>query len=71
MQRGDSIELNVEGLEMQKWNIPTQRAWRINEKNGVIVLNVMFTPGVMVIKMWKIDSFFVFFADDSKTLVTV
>ena len=22
MQRGDPIELNFEGLEMQKWNIP-------------------------------------------------
>ena len=36
MQRGDSTKLNLEGLEMQKWNIPTDRARRADEKNGVI-----------------------------------
>ena len=55
---------------MHKWNIPTQRAGRVDDKNGVIVLIIMSTPGVMVIKMSKIGSFFVFFADESKTLVT-
>ena len=70
MQRGDSIELNFQGLEMHKWNIPTQRAGRVDDKNGVIVLIIISTPGVMVIKMSKIGSFFVFFADESKTLVT-
>ena len=70
MQRGDSIELNFQGLEMHKWNISTQRAGRVDDKNGVIVLIIMSTPGVMVIKMSKIGSFFVFFADESKTLVT-
>ena len=71
MQRGDSIELNFQGRAMQKWNIPTQRARRVDDKNGVIVLIIMSTPGVMVIKMSKIGSFFVFCADESKTLVTV
>ena len=56
---------------MQKWNIPTDRAWRVDEKIGVIFLVIMFTPGVMVIKMSKNGSFFVFFADDSKIWVTV
>ena len=35
-------------------------------KNGVIFLVIMFTPGVMVIKMSKNASFF---ADDSKTVI--
>ena len=38
--------LNFEGLEMQKWNIPTDRAWRVDEKNGVILLVIKFTPGI-------------------------
>ena len=33
---------------MQKWNISTDRAQRVDKKNGVICL-VMFTPEVMVI----------------------
>ena len=48
----------------------TDRAWRVDEK-GVIFLVIMFAPGVMVIKISKNASFFVFFADGSKTLVTV
>ena len=30
------MELNFEGLQMQKWNIPTDRAQRLDEKNGAI-----------------------------------
>ena len=41
MQDGDSTELNFEGLEMEKWNIPTDRTRRTNEKNGVICLVIM------------------------------
>ena len=37
---------------MQKWNIATDRAQRVDEKNGVICL-VMFTPRLTVIKMPK------------------
>ena len=55
------IELNFEGLEIQKWNIPTDRTQRVDEKNGVICLIIMLTHG----------SFFVFSADDSKILVLV
>ena len=40
-------------------------------RKGVIFLVIMFIPGVAVIKMFKSVSFFVFFADNSKTLVTV
>ena len=30
---GDLVELNFKGLEIQKWNIPTNRAHRVDEKN--------------------------------------
>ena len=42
------MELNFEGLEMQKWNIPTDRVQRVNKKIGWFVV-VMFTLRVMVI----------------------
>ena len=56
--KGDHMELNFEGLEIQKWNIPTDRAQRFDEKNGVIRLVIMFTPKVMVFKTSKIAGFF-------------
>ena len=60
------MELNFEGLEMQDWNIPTDRAQRLDEKNGVICLVIMFTYRVLVIKNVKNGPFFMFSADDSK-----
>ena len=45
------MALNFEGLEMQKWNIPTERAQRVDKKNGVICLIIMFTPRIAVIIM--------------------
>ena len=51
------IELNFEVLEMQKWNIPTDKAQNVDEKNGVLWLYIMFTPTVMVIIMSKITHF--------------
>ena len=51
MERRDTKELNFEGPEMQEWNIPTDRAHRTDEKNGIFCLVIMFTPGLMVIKM--------------------
>ena len=45
------MKLNSEDLEMKKWNKPTDRAQRIDEKNGVICLFIMFAPAVTVIKM--------------------
>ena len=65
------IELNFEGLEIQKLNIPTHRTQRVGEKKGVICIVIMLTPRVMVIKMSKYGSFFVFSADDSKKIVLV
>ena len=37
MQRGDPTELDFEGLQMQKWNIPIDRAQRVDGKNGSFV----------------------------------
>ena len=51
MERRDTKELNFEGPEMQEWNLPTDRAHRTDEKNGIFCLVIMFTPGLMVIKM--------------------
>ena len=53
------MELNFEDLEMQKWNITTNKARR-DGKKGVICLVIMFTPWVMIIKMLKMVHFFYF-----------
>ena len=45
---------------MQKWNIPTDRTQRKDEKIGVICLVIMFGSGVMVIKMSKMADFLCF-----------
>ena len=68
MQSGTSF--NFKGLEMQKLNIPADKRQRVDEKNRIIFLVLMLTPGARVIKMSKMAHFFVFFAADSKTLVT-
>ena len=51
------MELNLEGLEMQICNIPTDRARRVDEKNGVICLVIIFISRVTVIKVSKIAHF--------------
>ena len=38
MQKEDPIEVSFEGLEMQKWNIPTDRVQGVDEKNVIICL---------------------------------
>ena len=53
MQRGHPLELNFEGPQMQKWNVPTDRAQEVDEKNGVACLVIMFGHRAMVIKMSK------------------
>ena len=58
--KGNPMELSFKGLEIQKWNIPTDRAQRVDKKNGVTCLIIMFTPGVTVIKMSKIVHFLYF-----------
>ena len=57
------MELNFEDLEMQKWNIPTDKAQRVDEKNSAISLVIMFTPRVMVSKISKI-----FFSPNDKKI---
>ena len=37
------MELNFEGLKIQKGNIPTDRVHIVDKKNGVICLVIMFT----------------------------
>ena len=65
MQGGDLIELNFSSLEMM------DRASKINKKNGVICLVIMFTPIVMVFKMSEATDFLFFSGDNSKMFVTV
>ena len=67
---GDPMKRNSEGLEMQKWNTPMDRAQKVDERNGFICLVFMFTLGDMMIKMPKMAHFFVFSADGSKKSVT-
>ena len=38
---GDPMELNLEGPEMQKWNITMDRAQREDEENGVICVAII------------------------------
>ena len=54
------MELSFKGLEILKSNTPTDRAQRVNEKNGVICLGLVFTTGVMIIKMSEVAHFFYF-----------
>ena len=49
---GGSYELNFDGLKTQKWNIPMNRAQRVDEKNGPICL-VMFASGAWSLKFHK------------------
>ena len=58
------MKVSFEDLAMQKWNIQTDRAQTVDEKNGVIYWIIMFTGRVMVIKMSKIA------ADGSEKLIT-
>ena len=54
------MELDFEGLEMQKWNILTDKAQTVDERDGVIYPVVMFTLRVMVIRMLKLVHFCIF-----------
>ena len=50
---------------MQKWNISTYRAQRVDEKNDVICL-VMFTFKVMVVRMSKMAHLMYFLLNTEK-----
>ena len=71
MQRGNPMELNFEYLEIQKRNILMDWAQRVDKKNGVICLAVIFTPTVTVIRKSQIAHFFVFLLMAAKKVVTV
>ena len=47
------MELNFEGLQMQKWNILTDRAQRLDEKNGVISTKPFVEMLNVQPKYWK------------------
>ena len=54
------MELNLEGLEMQKLNIPMDRAQRLDKENEIFCPVFMFAPRVMVNKMLKMGHFWYF-----------
>ena len=56
----EPMNMNFEGLEIRIWNILTDRAQKVDEKNEVTCIATMFTPRVMVIKMSKM-AYFLFF----------
>ena len=53
IHRGDPFELNFEGLKVKQ----TQR---VDEKNGVICLVIIFTSRVMAFKMSEMANFIYF-----------
>ena len=63
------MELNFEGLEMRKLNIPTEQAQRVDSKNGVICPAVMFTPRAMVVKLSKLAYFLHFLLMAAKNII--
>ena len=71
MQSGDPMELNFEGLEMEKLNITTDSVQRVDEKNGVVCLFIMFNLSITANKMSQMTHSFLFFTDNSKKIVTV
>ena len=38
-ENGGPLKWNLEVLEMQRWDKPTERAQRVDEKNGVKMFN--------------------------------
>ena len=70
-EKEGSMELNFEGLEIQKWNIPMDRAQERDKKNGIICIVILFTPNFLVMNTSKMALFFLFSTDDSQKLVTV
>ena len=60
LQRGDPMKQNFKYFQKQKWILPTIRAWKVDEKNGVVYLFLMCRSWVMVLKMLKMGHFFQF-----------
>ena len=59
------------GLKALKGNMSTDRAQRVDEKNGVICLVIVLTPTVIFFKMSRIAIFLYFLLITSKKLLTV
>ena len=57
---GGHLKLNFEGPGIQRWNKPTDRDQKVDEKNVFICLVIMFTSRVIVIKMSNNGSFLYF-----------
>ena len=70
IQRGDHMELNLKGLEMQKMKYINRQGSQVHEKNVVIFLVIIRTLKSYSHKNIQKWMFFVCFADESKTLVT-
>ena len=65
MYFADQNLLELEFFEMQKWNLSTYRAQRVDEKNDIICL-VMFTSKVLVIRMSKMAHLMYFLLNTEK-----
>ena len=63
------MELNVEGLQMQKC-LPTAKDNRVDEKNEVNCLVIIFTK-IIVTNMSKVAHFFVFFRYGCKNIFII
>ena len=50
-------KLIFEGFDMQKHTIPTDGDQKVDEKNGVICVVIMFTAEVVIIKVLKMAPF--------------
>ena len=68
MHREGLIELNFEGIKIEKRNVPTDRAQRIDKKNWAIFLSIRFIPTVIFIKMSKMGHFLYFLLMIAKNL---
>ena len=64
------MEPNFEVLGMEKWHIATNRAQRVDKKNGTACLVACLLPELWLLKCQK-RLIFVSPANDSKKLVTI
>ena len=57
------MKMNFDNFQIQNWVSWIVRAWKADEKNGVICLVFMSPSWVRVLKLSEIVSFLQFFAD--------
>ena len=65
-QRGDHMKMNFDYFQIQKGNLQTVRAERVDEKNGVIGLVSICSSWVMILKLSGKVHFLQFCADLNK-----